>query len=57
MSKASAGNTEDSSPENSLDDYEISKRVLIRVDNVAFFISRHNIPLFGKYRGVIIVNF
>lgn len=57
MSKASAGNTEDSSPENSLDDYEISKRVLIRVDNVAFFMSRHNIPLFGKYRGVIIVNF
>lgn len=43
MSKASARNTEDSSPENSLDDYEISKRVLICFDNVAFFMSRYNI--------------
>lgn len=57
MSKASARNTEDSSPENSLDDYEISKRVLIRINYVIFFMSRHNIPLFEKYRGVIIVNF
>lgn len=57
MSKASARNTEDSSPENSLDDYEISKQVLIRVNNVALFMSRHNIPLFGQYRRVIIVNF
>lgn len=57
MSKASARNTEDSSPENSLDDYKISKRVLICFDNVAFFMSRHNIALFRKYRGVIIINF